>query len=238
MKTKTLVLSLAILIILLQPAFNLAKNVNAQEQAQTTVRITPAQIENLAIGEYFSLNVSLENCVNVQGIQVDINYDPTVLQPVRILSEPTSVFPLIAINESNIFSWELNLTYNGPTYGQIYYAAARSGDLAGLNGEALLFTVNFRVISDGSTPIKLIQYAGDSRSWIGTYLMNPQLAEIIPQLYSANYGQPTAPTSPDSTSSNDTGKVQSATLLPYFLPFAALFLIVIGRKITRKTSNL
>lgn len=236
MKTKTLVLSLAILIILLQPAFNIARKANAEEPTPTIVRITPSQVEQLDIGEYFSLNLSAENCVNVYAIQVDVNYDPTVLELVSISPGPTFVFPFIIRNESNVFNEEFNITYNGPTYGQIYYVATRCYPVVtGIDDEALLFTANFRVISGGSSSIKLIQYAGDTQSWVGTYFMNPQLEEIIPQLYSANYGQPTS--SPTSPTSNDTGQVQSAVLLPYLLPFAALFLIVIGRRITKKTPN-
>lgn len=242
MRTKILVLSLAIIIILLQPAFNLAKNVNAQEQPQTGVRITPAYIESLAVGEYFSINVSLENGINIYAFQVEINYDPAVLRPIAVLNESASEFPLIIRSEISIFSEELNITYNGPTYGQVYYVASRSGNVMGIDGDAVLFSVVFKVISFGSTSIELIQYGGDMHSAIGTYLMTPQLVngwftEVIPQLYSANYAQSASPTPPDSTTSNDTGQVQSAILLPYVLPLAALFLIVIGKK-ARNKSNL
>ena len=237
MKTKALVLSVTILIVLLQPAFNLARNANAQQQAQTAIRITPAQTGNLAVGEYFSVNVSLENCLDVYAVQVDIRYDPMVLQPVQILSTSASIFPLTAKNETNIFREDWNYTYNGPTYGEIYYVATHSGPVAGLDGEALLLTVNFKVMSKGSTPITLVQYASDTSDRVGTYFMNTQVAEIIPQLYNANYGQPAPPANSISTSPKDSGQVQSAALALYFLPFAALCLIGIGRKMNRKTSN-
>lgn len=235
MRTKILVLSLAIVIILLQPAFNLAKNVNAQQQPQAGIRITPTHVENLALGEYFSVNVSLENGINVYAFQIEINYDPTVLRPIAVLNESAFEFPLIARSAVSVFSEELNITYNGPTYGQIYYVAARSGNVVGIDGDALLFRVTFRVVSYGSTSIELIQYPGGGLG-TGCYLMTPQQAEIIPQLYSANYGLSTSPTPYDSTTSNDTGQVQSATLLPYVLPLAALFLIVIGRKARNKSN--
>ena len=237
MKTKSLVLFLAILILLVQPTINLARSVSAEEQPQTAIRVLPNQTGNLAVGESFSLNVSIENCVDIYAVQVDIHYDPTVLELVNISPASVFSFPFIIRNESKIFDEELNMTYNGPTYGQIYYVATRSGDIPGINGGTLLFTVDFSVLSDGSSSIQLIHYPGGG-SGIGTYFMTPHLVETVPELYSATYGQPTS--SPTSSPSTDgQGQVQSAASLPYLLPFAAvaLFLIVIRRKTTKKTPN-
>jgi hypothetical protein len=242
MKTKSLVLALAILILVAQPALILARSVNAEEQAQTAVRILPAENEKLVIGESFSLNVSIENCIDVYAVQVDVHYDPTVLRVVSISPASISVFPLLVKKDSNVFDELLNLTYNGPTYGQIYYVTARGGDATGVDGDCFLFTITFKVISDGSSSIQLIQYPGGG-SATGTYFMNPQpspttgFGEIIPNLYSANYGPPV--TTPPSSTPNpyDTGQVQTAILLPFLLPVAALLLVAIKRKTARKTPN-
>jgi hypothetical protein len=101
------------------------------------------------------------------------------------------------------------------------------------------------VISGGSSSLQLIPYTGEA-GIVGTYFMTPQpsattgFVEVIPQLYSANYGQQVSPpaTSPQSTSANN-GQVLSASTLPYLMPFAfaALFIVVIRRKTARKTSN-
>jgi hypothetical protein len=241
MNTKSLVLAFAILILLAQPAVNLARSVNADGQAQTAIRILPAQNDKLAVGESFTLNVSLENCVDVYAVQVDVHYDPTVLKAVRISPASIFVFPFIIRNESNLWDAVWNLTYNGPTYGQVYYVAARGGDAAGVNGDQLLFTITFKVVSDGSSSIQLIQYPGGG-SPTGTYFMNTQpspttgYGEIIPKLYSANYGQPAPPPS-GTQNSSDTGQVQTAILLPFLLPVAALLLVAMKRRITRKTPN-
>jgi len=240
MNTKSLLLSLAILILLVQPALNIARSVNAEEQPQTAIQILPMQTGNLAAGDSFSVNVSAENCTDIYAVQVDIHYDPTVLIPVDITPASVFQFPFIIKNESNIYDEYSNLTYNGPTYGQVYYVATRASPIVtGFDGEALLFTVTFQVISDGSSSIQLIQYPGGG-SATGTYFMTPQKVEVVPQLYSANYGQPVSlpATSPQSTSGNN-GQVLSASTLPYLMPFAfaALFIVVIRRKTARKTSN-
>jgi hypothetical protein len=244
MKTKSLILSLAILVLLMQPALNLAGNVKAEEQSQTAVRILLVQNGKLAVGEIFTVNVLAENCVDVYAVQVDIHYDPAVLKVVDILPGSVSLLPLLVSNESSIFDPELNMTYNGDyAYGKIYYVASASGDFPGISGGALLFTVTFKVVSDGSSSIELIRYPGGG-SPVGTYFMTPHLVngiyqESVPgQLYSATYGQATSlPLSSPSTTSDDKGQVLSAAYLPYLLPFAALFLFVIRRKITKKTPN-
>jgi hypothetical protein len=238
MKTKSFILSLAILVLLMQPALNLARNVKAEEQAHAEIRILPLQNGNLGVGEIFTVNVSVENCIDVYAVQVDIHYDPAALRVVDISPGSESLLPLLVINKSNIFDPLLNWTYNGEyAYGQIYYVASASGDAPGINGGALLFTVAFKVISEVSSSIQLVQYPGGGGA-VGTYFMTPHFVEIVPDLYSATYGQPTSsPTS--SPSADGQGQVRSAAALPYLLPFAAaaLFLIVIRRKIAKKTPN-
>lgn len=246
MNTKSLLLSLAILILLVQPALNIARSANPQEQPQTAIRILPAQTGNLALGDSFSVNVSAENCTDVYAVQVDIHYDPTVLEPVDITPASVFQFPFIIENDSNIYDEYSNLTYNGPTYGQVYYVATRAlPSVTGIDGEALLFTVTFQVISDGSSSIQLIHYPGVGNI-TGTYFMTTQpssetgYVEVVPQLYSANYGQPiSSPATPSQSTSDNNGQVLSAATLPYLMPFAfaALFIVVIRRKTARKTSN-
>lgn len=243
MNTKSLLLSLAILILLVQPALSIAKTVNAEDQTQPAIRILPTLTGYLTRGDSFSINVSAENCVDVYAVQVDIHYDPTVLKVVRITPASVFAFPFIIRNESNIFDAFSNLTYNGPTYGQVYYVASRSGGVPGIDGGALLFQVTFTVISEGSSSIQLIEYPGGG-SAVGTYFMTTQTSantgyvEVLPQFYSASYGEPVStPASSPTITPNNNGQGLSA--VPYLLPFAfaALFLIVIRRKITRKTSN-
>jgi len=244
--TKSLFLALAILVLLMQPALNIARSVNAEEQQpQTTVGIFPTETESLAVGNSFSINVSAENCVDVYAVQVDIHYDPSVLKLDEISPASAFQFPFV-INGSNIYDAMANLTYNGPTYGQLYYVASRNDliSTSGIDGGVLLFTVTFTVISDGSSSLQLVPYSGGGGN-AGTYFMTPQpsaktgFVEVIPQLYSANYGQLTSPPATSTSTSNNNGQVLSAATLPYLMPFAfaALFLVVIRRRITRKTPN-
>jgi hypothetical protein len=240
MNTKCLLLSLAILILLMQPALTMAKNATTETQPQVGIQVLPTQTGNRDPGDFFSVNVSAENCTNIYAVQVDIHYDPTVLKPVAITPASVFQFPFIIKNESNIYDEYSNMPYNGPTFGQIYYVATRAlPSDTGLDGEALLFTVTFQVISYGSSTIQLIHYPGGG-SATGTYFMTPQLVEVIPQLYSSNYGQLVSPpTSSSQSTPGNNGQILSGATLPYLMPFAfaALFLVAMKRKIAKKTSN-
>jgi hypothetical protein len=246
MNTKYFFLSLAILVLLLQPALNIARSVNAQEQPQTAVRIVPALTDYLSVGDSFTVNISAENCVDIYAVQVEIHYDPTVLRLDKITPASAFQFPFI-INGSNIYDAMQNLTYNGPTYGQVYYVASRNDlqEVTGINGDVLLFTVTFTVISDGSSFLQLTPCPGGT-STAGTVFMTPQQSpttgyvEVIPQLYSASYGQPASqPINAPASTSDVNFQIVSAQTLPYLMPFvfAALFLVVIRRRITKKTLN-
>jgi hypothetical protein len=240
MKTKLLLLTLAVIILFLQPTISLTRTVHAASettnQSQTSIAILPAQTEKTTYGNYLKLSVSAENCTNIYGIQVDIKYDPAVLRAISVNPAKDTPFPLIAVNASNVYDENLNLTYNGRTYAQIYYVAAIPGEINGFTGEANLFTIVFKVISLGSSPIELVKYVG-SGSPIGTYFMNPKLDEIIPTLYSSNYGE-TGPSPIDAPPDTiQQGQASSAFFLPsLFLPLAALLLFVVKRNISRRRS--
>jgi hypothetical protein len=236
MKTKLLVLSLAVIILLIQPTLNLARIAHAEDQPQTSIAVFPSQIEEIPVGEYFSLNVSAHDCTDVYGLQVDINYDPVVLKTVGVNPPEETPFTLVALNTSNVFSEELNLTYNGITYGEVYFVAARAGDVSGVYGDVQLFTIIFQVLSPGSSSIQLIEYPGKGVG-VGTYFMSPNFEEIVPKLYNSNYGQPTSTQTSTPSDSTDAGQVSSAFLLPSLIPLAALLLVVVKRKISRSRSN-
>jgi len=243
MDTKSLVLFIIIFALTLQPVTTFAATSNQPEQPVTAVRISPAQIENMQPGDSFVINVSTEESphlenTDIYAFQVDIHFDPGVLKVVNIQPTSISEFPLIVKNESNLFDDICNLTYNGPTFGQIYYVASRCDLVSSsfVNGGILLFTVTFAVISYGSSNIQLTQYTG-SGSDVGTYFMTSQgspttgYAEIVPKLDSAVYGNlvatPTAPTPPDNSPT-----VLGGQLLPFLIPFA--FVIVLLGAIRRK----
>lgn len=182
MKTLYGVLLVSIMATLIFSSF---QNIYVYAESSPLIRIDPTQTKNLSVGETFTINVTVENCVKVLAVQVDLRYDPIVLRMLNILEGPflPSGGETFVINETRVYEDA------EPPYGQVYYVSTILGEVPGVNGSGVLFTVTFEVRSDGSSHLELFEYPGGGVS-IGTYFMDPELHEIIPDLYNGFYGTP------------------------------------------------
>jgi hypothetical protein len=159
---------------------------SASAQARPKIRIEPVQTMKVAVGETFTVNVTVEGCVNVYGVQVYIRYNPEVLEVVNILEGPflpSFGDTLLLMNETRE---DLEAT---PPYGEIRFVDSLAGDVPGASGDGLLFNVTFRVLSDGSSHLHFVEYVPKSGG-DGTYFMDRNLNEIYPELFDAFYGTP------------------------------------------------
>jgi hypothetical protein len=155
-------------------------------QARPKIRIEPVQTMKVAVDETFTVNVTVEGCVNVYAVQVYIRYDPEVLEVVKILEGPflTSFgSTLLLLNETKE---DLEAT---PPYGEVRFVDSLLGDVPGASGSGLLFNVTFRVLSDGSSHLHFVEYVPKSGG-DGTYFMDKNLNEIYPELCDGFYGTP------------------------------------------------
>jgi hypothetical protein len=135
------------------------------------------------VGENFTVNVTVEGCVNVCAVQVYIRYDPEVLEVVKILEGPflpSFGSTLLLLNET-----KENLEAT-PPYGEVRFVDSLLGDVPGASGSGLLFNVTFRVLSDGSSHLHFVEYVPKSGG-DGTYFMDKNLNEIYPELYDDFY---------------------------------------------------
>jgi hypothetical protein len=179
-------------------AFSSIQNFNVTAQSTPSIRIEPEQTLKLNVGESFTVNVTVENVEDICAVQVDIHYDPLVLNVTSVLEGPflQSFGPTVVLfNESRVF------LEAEPPYGQIYFVASLSGDpLPSASGSGVLFNITFNVISDGSSHLDFITYPG-SGSEVGTYFgredrTSPspgggvKLIDIVPVLYDGYYGSP------------------------------------------------
>jgi hypothetical protein len=171
---------------LLSPIFlSYDVRVHAQLETETGIEILPESIFKYAVGEVFTINVTATNCADVYGVQVDFHYDPTVLEAISVLEGPflpSFGHTLVVINESRIIG-------SDPAEAQVYYVATLVGAHSGAFGDGVLFTVTFKVLSNGSSALHFISYSGGG-SIEGTYFMTSELVEIIPILHDAFYGVP------------------------------------------------
>jgi len=184
-KTKLVcVLFLSLLALGIFPLEFYVRSVSAQTKPK--IRIEPVQTMKVAVDETFTVNVTVEDCVNVYAVQVYIRYDPDVLEAVSILEGPflpSFGSTLLLLNETKE---DLEAT---PPFAEVRFADSLMGDVPGANGSGLLFNVTFRVLSDGSSHLHFVEYVPKSGG-DGTYFMDSNYNEIYPELYDAFYGTP------------------------------------------------
>jgi len=155
-----------------------------EAQTRPKIKIEPVQIRKMNVGETFTVNVTVEDCVKVYAVQVYIRYNPEVLEAISILEGPflpSFGSTILILNESRKF---LEAT---PPYAEVRFVDSLSGDVPGAYGSGLLFNVTFRVLSDGSSLLHFLEYVPGSGGG-GTYFIDRDWNEIYPELYDGFYG--------------------------------------------------
>lgn len=186
---------------------------NAAAESPPTVRISPESTTILQVDDNFTVYVTVDNVVAAGAAQVQLTYDPRVLNVTEVAegpflqsAGPTAVAQLYA---------EENLT-SLPPKGEVYYASAIVGAeaLIGASGSGVLLNVTFRVVSEGSTVLHLLSY-NEGTGTSGTYFihLNSDLSqEVIPNLEDGHYGSLLAYSLSASTFKNDVPVTSNITL--------------------------
>ena len=147
------------------------------------IMIEPENVGHLAVNSTFTVNVTVQNCTNIYAVQVDIHYDPQVLN-VTSISEGTflnSTGPTYHNETAQL----LNAT---PPIARVFFVDTKlTYSLPDASGNGTLLTITFQVLSEGSTLIHFFPYPGGGVS-VGTYFEKRDLTEIIPELNNGSYG--------------------------------------------------
>jgi len=168
---------------------SLILNLNVQisrSAPDPTISIEPRQTRKLSVGETFTVNVTVKNCQNVYAVQVDIRFDPYVLDAIKIIEGPflkSAGDTFVLFNESRVNEEAT------PPYGQVYFVATLLGDAPGASGSGVLFNITFQVLAEGSSILHFYEYPGGG-SFDGTYFMDRGLNEIYLTLEDGFYGTP------------------------------------------------
>jgi hypothetical protein len=146
------------------------------------IGIEPESIGRLSINDTFTVNVTVEKCLSIFAVQVDIRYDPQVLNATNIPEGPflssTGSSTFLIRNESQLFTTE-------PSVARIFFADSKQLGTPDPSGGGVLFSITFRVISTGSTQLQIFPVNSDRSQ--GTYFLTRDLTEIIPDLHSGSY---------------------------------------------------
>jgi len=187
---------------------------NAVLESPPSVTISPENIAVSQVGDNFTVYVTVDNVVTVEAAQVQLTYDPTVLNVTDVSEGPflqsagtTIVAQLYA---------EENLT-SEPPKGEVYYSSAVTGTnaLTSATGSGVLLNVTFSVVSAGSSALHLLSY-NEGTGGAGTYFihLNSDLsqAEVIPNLEDGFYGSAPAYSLTTSTFENGVPVISNVTL--------------------------
>ena len=114
-----------------------------------TVSIQPRITEVWGTDEIFTINVTVTDVTNLYGWEISLFYDPSILNG-------TSASEGLFLKNAGgtFFNSTLNDNYN-VTHGRIEAFNALLGEVPGVNGTGILFTVAFRTRLLGITPLDL-----------------------------------------------------------------------------------
>jgi hypothetical protein len=158
--------------------------------APTTILVEPENVGQLAFGDTFTVNVTAENCVNVFAVQIDLRYDPTVLNVTNIVEGP--FLPSIS-HTIPLIRTRVNLTDTFPCTVDIYFGDTlldySNGTYARADGNGVLLTITFKVVGGGTTELQLFRYDPTiaNNQW-GTYFLDRHGNNILPKLQNGTYG--------------------------------------------------
>ena len=154
------------------------------------IRVEPENVTNLVVNSTLTANVTVENCVKVYAVQVDIRFDPDVLNVTYISEGPflPSAGPTMVLH-ANASS---NNDTQPLTAGAYFVDTHIGGNVTGTSGNGTLFTITFQVLSEGSTQLQFFPYERGSGSIEGTYFIrvnqDQTQTEITPELHNGSYG--------------------------------------------------
>jgi hypothetical protein len=152
----------------------------------TIVSIEPDNVGRLSFGDTFIVNVTVENSVNVLAVQVDLRYDPTVLNATNVVEGQflPSVRQTILLPPQ---SARANNDTMPRTAGVLFLDSLTAGtNNTDANGNGVLVTITFKVVGEGSTELQFFPY--NQNTLEGTYFEDRSSHVIIPELHSGSYG--------------------------------------------------
>lgn len=180
------------------------------DAASASLFLEPSSQTVGAIGDYFTVNVSIDGVSNLYGYQLNLFYNSTLLNGTGVSEGPF-------LNESggNQPFFELvSFTDNyNSTYGIVSVACTLQGNAPGVTGGGVLLTVQFKSLSQGnSVPLYLadVKLSDPNASPISYYLSGGTVT-VIPEF---------------------TSSIAVLTLIA-----ASIFAILVGKWATRKVKN-
>lgn len=143
-----LVIFFAISLIIESVASISVKRVYASSTAQ--LRVIPALIKDLDVGEEFTINVTIENVENLYGFEIKFSWNPSIVECIdRQVKVPVETFPDGILHQP--FQQVKNQLNN--TAGTYLVAYSSMSPAPPFDGSGIIFSMRFRVIGYGTSSL-------------------------------------------------------------------------------------
>lgn len=150
-----------------------------------SIAIEPAATAKVPVGANFTINVTVQECVDVYAVQVDFHYNYEVLEVLSVQAGDFLEGGFVLVANSTIYDEEV------PPYARVLFVQTLLGGGVGNDGGGLLFNVTFEVLSEGSSEFVFISHVPHSDDDIGTFFLNnPPTEEKYPAFHHGVYGTP------------------------------------------------
>ena len=118
--------------------------VNIAQSATTAVSVVP-QLIRANLGQSFSIDVTVSDVVDLYAWEIELSWEPSLLGVISVV-EGT----FLKLGGDTFFIYNVN-----DTQGHILIDCTLIGQIVGVNGNGVLATVTFLVLSVGETPLDL-----------------------------------------------------------------------------------
>jgi len=171
----------AILVLLILP---LSAVIKANAASTTAVFIDPPSQQVNAVGDYFTVNVSISDVSNLYGYELEVYYNSTVMNGTQVTEGPF-------LNESGNYEPFFDIVsftdnYNS-TEGLVSVVCTLTGAVLGVSGGGVLVTIEFKSLALGnSIPLNLedVQLSDPNSNPISYQLLSGGTVTIVPEFAS------------------------------------------------------
>ncbi|MCS7366976.1 MAG: cohesin domain-containing protein [archaeon YNP-WB-062] len=144
------------------------------------VKVVPSSIPLKQTGTWFIINVTVENAPPVFAVQVELEYDPTVLNATNVIQ---GTF-LNSTGVQTFSTWNKTVHEEAaPPYAIITYAEVMLGMPTNLpQGSGLLCRINFTILTGGVSRLELLPYAMVDSKEVGVFFIKLDFTRPDPKI--------------------------------------------------------
>ena len=177
------------------------------------------------VGDTLTVNIKISNVQNLFGVDVTLNWNPSVLSVVSATSQlGVESHSGGVLHETSSYPIEVVDDIASQSIGEYHLLATSTGSASPFSGSGTIATVTFKVTSSGSTGLTLASELSDHPAAGGTanLIVHSDTADSVTAVASEPSISPT-PTSTSETSATP----KPSTSIPEFSKIGTIIILII-----------